>query len=417
MLVGGLGGRGVVAGASYEARVFGARSAMPMHQARRMVGGGAVVLPPRMSLYSVLSKRTFDALRLRMPILEQLSVDEAFGEPVELAGVGADEVRAFCEDLRALIKAETGLVASIGAGAGKQVAKIASGLAKPDGVAVIPPGMQHELLDPLPVRKLWGIGPVAEEKLKRLGIETIGGFARTPIAEVASILGTTVGPGLHRLAQGIDDRPVAERAESKQISAESTFAADIVTMAQLRAAVESSGRAAFSRLEKDGRAARTVVLKLKKSDMSILTRSVTLPFATIDRQILIATAQKQVIDPQELGPIRLVGVGFAGLSTVRQGSLFPELDQDVPGYPVETLTGALDEAELVVPVAARVPQRYWHPGLDVKHPEYGHGWVQGAGHGVVTVRFETRSSGTGIAKTFAESDEVLEVADAVDSLL
>ncbi len=417
MLVGGLGGRGVVAGASYEARVFGARSAMPMHQARRMVGGGAVVLPPRMSLYSVLSKRTFDALRLRMPILEQLSVDEAFGEPVELAGVGADEVRAFCEDLRALIKAETGLVASIGAGAGKQVAKIASGLAKPDGVAVIPPGMQHELLDPLPVRKLWGIGPVAEEKLKRLGIETIGGFARTPIAEVASILGTTVGPGLHRLAQGIDDRPVAERAESKQISAESTFAADIVTMAQLRAAVESSGRAAFSRLEKDGRAARTVVLKLKKSDMSILTRSVTLPFATIDRQILIATAQKQVIDPQELGPIRLVGVGFAGLSTVRQGSLFPELDQDVPGYPVETLTGALDEAELDVPVAARVPQRYWHPGLDVKHPEYGHGWVQGAGHGVVTVRFETRSSGTGIARTFAESDEVLEVADAVDSLL
>lgn len=417
VLVGGLGGRGVVAGASYEARVFGARSAMPMHQARRMVGGGAVVLPPRMSLYSVLSKRTFDALRLRMPILEQLSVDEAFGEPVELAGVGADEVRAFCEDLRALIKAETGLVASIGAGAGKQVAKIASGLAKPDGVAVIPPGMQHELLDPLPVRKLWGIGPVAEEKLKRLGIETIGGFARTPMAEVASILGTTVGPGLHRLAQGIDDRPVAERAESKQISAESTFAADIVTMAQLRAAVESSGRAAFSRLEKDGRAARTVVLKLKKSDMSILTRSVTLPFATIDRQILVATAQKQVIDPQELGPIRLVGVGFAGLSTVRQGSLFPELDQDVPGYPVETLTGALDEAELDVPVAARVPQRYWHPGLDVKHPEYGHGWVQGAGHGVVTVRFETRSSGTGIAKTFAESDEVLEVADAVDSLL
>ncbi|MFC8933939.1 DNA polymerase IV [Rhodococcus sp. NPDC057135] len=417
VLVGGLGGRGVVAGASYEARVFGARSAMPMHQARRMVGGGAVVLPPRMSLYSVLSKRTFDALRLRMPILEQLSVDEAFGEPVELAGVGADEVRAFCEDLRELIKAETGLVASIGAGAGKQVAKIASGLAKPDGVAVIPPGMQHELLDPLPVRKLWGIGPVAEEKLKRLGIETIGGFARTPIAEVASILGTTVGPGLHRLAQGIDDRPVAERAESKQISAESTFAADIVTMAQLRAAVESSGRAAFSRLEKDGRAARTVVLKLKKSDMSILTRSVTLPFATIDRQILVATAQKQVIDPQELGPIRLVGVGFAGLSTVRQGSLFPELDQDVPGYPVETLTGALDEAELDAPVAARVPQRYWHPGLDVKHPEYGHGWVQGAGHGVVTIRFETRSSGRGIAKTFAESDEVLEVADAVDSLL
>ena len=417
MLVGGLGGRGVVAGASYEARVFGARSAMPMHQARRMVGGGAVVLPPRMSLYSVLSKRTFDALRLRMPILEQLSVDEAFGEPVELAGVGADEVRAFCEDLRALIKAETGLVASIGAGAGKQVAKIASGLAKPDGVAVIPPGMQHELLDPLPVRKLWGIGPVAEEKLKRLGIETIGGFARTPHSGGGVDTRNHCRTGVASARTGIDDRPVAERAESKQISAESTFAADIVTMAQLRAAVESSGRAAFSRLEKDGRAARTVGTEAQE-----------VRYEYLDSIRDAAVCHHRPPNPHRdcaetghrstgIGPIRLVGVGFAGLSTVRQGSLFPELDQDVPGYPVETLTGALDEAELDVPVAARVPQRYWHPGLDVKHPEYGHGWVQGAGHGVVTVRFETRSSGTGIAKTFAESDEVLEVADAVDSLL
>ncbi|MDI9914273.1 DNA polymerase IV [Rhodococcus sp. IEGM 1379] len=413
VMVGGLGGRGVVAGCSYEARAFGARSAMPMHQARRLVGGGGVVLPPRMSLYSVLSKRAFDALRLRMPVLEQLSVDEAFGEPTELAGAGADEVRAFCEDIRALVLAETGLVASIGAGAGKQVAKIASGLAKPDGVAVVPPGQQRDLLDPLPVRKLWGIGPVAEEKLKRLGIVTIGGFVRTPPAEVASILGTTVGPGLHRLAQGIDDRPVAERADSKQISAESTFATDIVTLAQLRVAVENSGGSAYSRLEKDGRAARTVVLKLRKSDMSVLTRSVTLPYATLDRAILIATAQKQVIDPLELGPIRLVGVGFAGLSTVRQGSLFPELDQDVPGYLVETVSDEADDA----PVPARVPERYWHPGLDVSHPEFGHGWVQGAGHGVVTVRFETRSTGTGIAKTFSDDDAYLQVADALGSLL
>lgn len=413
VMVGGLGGRGVVAGCSYEARAFGARSAMPMHQARRLVGGGAIVLPPRMALYSALSKGAFDALRLRMPVLEQLSVDEAFGEPAELAGAGEDEVRAFCEDLRALVLVETGMVASIGAGAGKHVAKIASGLAKPNGVAVVPPARQHELLDSLPVRKLWGIGPVAEEKLKRLGIVTIGGFARTPAAEVASILGNTVGPSLHRLAQGVDDRPVAERADAKQISAESTFASDIVTLGQLRAAVENSGGAAFSRLEKDGRAARTVVLKLKKSDMSVLTRSVTLPYATLDRAVLIASAQKQVIDPVELGPIRLVGVGFAGLSTVRQGSLFPELDQDVPGYAIAPPSGEAEDP----PVPARVPQRYWHPGLDVSHPQYGHGWVQGAGHGVVTVRFETRSTGTGIAKTFPEDNPFLEVADALASLL
>nr|WP_250774391.1 DNA polymerase IV [Rhodococcus sp. MSC1_016] len=418
VLVGGLGGRGVVAGASYEARVFGARSAMPMHQARRLVGPGAVVLPPRGRLYGMLSKSVFDALRGPMPVLEQLSMDEAFGEPAELAGVDPATVRRYCEALRALVFEETGLVASIGAGSGKQVAKIASGLAKPNGITVIAPEEQQELLDGLPVRKLWGIGPVAEDKLKRLGIETIGSFARTPESEVASILGTTVGPGLHRLARGIDNRPVAERAESKQVSAETTYATDIVTLAELRGAVESSAGSAFARLQKDGRAARTVVLKLKKADMSIVTRSVTLPYATLDRPTLVAAAQRQVIDPLELGPVRLVGVGFAGLSTVRQGSLFPELDLDVPGYPdsAATRNEGGDAVSPVQPIPAREPDRRWHPGLDVRHPDFGHGWVQGAGHGVVTVRFETRTTGPGIARTFKEDDEQLEHAGVEGSL-
>lgn len=413
VLVGGLGGRGVVAGASYEARIFGARSAMPMHQARRLVGAGVVVLPPRGALYSVLSRSVFDLLRSRMPVLEQLSMDEAFGEPAELVGADRESVARFCEELRALVLAETGLVASIGAGAGKQVAKIASGLAKPDGVAVITPEEQHAILDPLPVRKLWGIGPVAEEKLRRLGIETIGGFAATSESEVASILGGTVGQGLHRLAKGIDDRPVAERAESKQVSAETTFASDIVTLAELRVAVESAAGSAFTRLQKDGRAARTVVVKLKKADMSIVTRSTTLPYATLDRQVLVAAAQRHVIDPLELGPVRLVGVGYSGLSTVRQGSLFPELDLEVPGY------GAADSNESVSRVAGGLGSvqvslagRVWHAGLDVVHDEYGHGWVQGAGHGVVTVRFETRSTGPGIARTFDDDDEHLEQVGA-----
>lgn len=410
VLVGGAGGRGVVAGCSYEARVFGARSAMPMHQARRLVGGGAVVLPPRGSLYQALSRRVFDALRTPMPILEQLSMDEAFGEPSELAGATSAEVLDFCESMRTLVRAETGLVASIGAGTGKQIAKIASGLAKPDGVKVVTPHEQMELMAALPVRKLWGIGPVAEEKLRRLGIDTIGTFVSTSESEVASILGATVGPSLHRLARGIDDRAVAERAEAKQVSAETTFAHDLVTLAQLRAAVESSGDAAHRRLCKDGRGARTVVLKLRKADMSILTRSVTLPYATVDKQTIVAAAQRLVLDPVELGPIRLVGVGLAGLSTVQQGSLFPELDyhaDDVLDDPATTADP--------VPVATE-PSPRWHPGMDVRHPEYGHGWIQGAGHSVVTVRFETRSSGPGRARTFAEGDEMLLVADALDSL-
>ena len=411
VLVGGLCGRGVVAGASYEARVFGAHSAMPMHQARRLVGPAAVVLPPRGSLYGHVSRQVFDALRVRMPVLEQLSMDEAFGEPAELAGVGKAEVERYCEELRALVLAETGLVASIGAGAGKQVAKIASGLAKPNGVTVVSPDVQQQLMSALPVRKLWGVGPVAEEKLKRLGIDTIGALAALPDAEVVSVLGGTIGPSLHRLARGIDDRPVAERADAKQVSAETTYAEDIVTLAGLRRAVDASAAAAHRRLDRDGRAARTVVLKLRKSDMSIVTRSLTLPYATTDLQILTATAQRQVIDPLELGPIRLVGVGFGGLSAVSQGSLFPELDQAVPAE--DDVAEA--EGDAIAEDGSDTTVR-WRPGMDVSHPEYGHGWVQGAGHGVVTVRFETRSTGRGPSRTFDDTDCDLVVADVIDSL-
>ncbi|MFE3546693.1 DNA polymerase IV [Nocardia sp. NPDC059177] len=411
VLVGGAGQRGVVAGASYEARVFGARSAMPMHQARRLVGGSAVVVPPRGAVYSVLSAQVFDTLRSRIPVLETLSFDEAFAEPAELAGAGVAEVERYCAMLRALVRARTGLTASIGAGTGKQLAKIGSGLAKPDGMRVISPTEQAALLAALPVRKLWGIGPVAEGRLRGLGIETVGAFAALPESEAASILGGSLGTALHRLARGIDDRPVTERAEAKQISAENTYERDIVTMAELRAAVAAMAAAAHRRLDKDGRAARTVVLKLKKSDMSIVTRSFTLPYATADPATLAAAAQRSAIDPAELGPIRLVGVGYGGLSLVRQESLFPELDQSVP----EDLRTVAEPAP--APEAPRNPPAgHWFPGMDVSHPEFGHGWVQGAGYGVVTVRFETSSTGPGPARTFPADDNGLSRADPLDSL-
>lgn len=412
VLVGGTGGRGVVAGASYEARVFGARSAMPMHQARRLVGVGAVVVPPRGAVYSVVSGRVFDALRSRIPVLETLSFDEAFGEPAELAGASVDEVGDYCEQLRALVRERTGLAASIGVGTGKQLAKIGSGLAKPDGVRVISPGEQTGLLAGLPVRKLWGIGPVAEARLRSLGIDTVGAFAALPETEAASLLGGSVGAALHRLARGIDDRPVAERAEAKQISAESTYERDIVTVAELRAAVTAMAAHAFRRLVADGRAARTVVLKLRKADMSIVTRSITLPYATDDPATLAAAAQRSVIDPVDLGPIRLVGVGYGGLGPVQQESLFPELDQVTP------VDLDADAAEDVVPPATvrEQPTGVWWPGMDVTHPEFGHGWVQGSGYGVVTVRFETSSTGPGPARTFRADDGSLVRADPLDSL-
>lgn len=409
VLVGGLGGRGVVAGASYEARVFGARSAMPMHQARRLVGAAAVVLPPRGAVYGVASRRVFETVRAVIPIVEQLSFDEAFGEPADLAGASSQDVQRFCERLRRRVRDETGLVASVGAGSGKQIAKIASDLAKPDGVRVVDRAGERLLLDGLPVRRLWGIGPVAEEKLHRLGIATIGQFAALTDTEVADILGATVGPALHRLARGIDDRPVAERAEAKQISAESTFATDLTTLEQLRAAVGPIGEHAYRRLLRDGRGARTVTVKLKKADMSVLTRSATLPYATTDAAALTSAAGRLLLDPQQIGPIRLLGVGFSGLTDVRQESLFPDLAFPEPTLPEAPETAAPEPNS--PPAAAP-----WRVGDDVTHTELGHGWVQGAGHGVMTVRFETRSSGPGPVRTFPVDEPGIARADPVDSL-
>jgi DNA polymerase IV len=404
VLVGGLNGRGVVAGASYEARAFGARSAMPVHQARRLVGAGAVVLPPRGTVYGAASRRVLATVRDVVPVLEQLSFDEAFAEPDDLAGAGAQQVQAFCAELRRRIFEQTGLVASVGAGSGKQIAKIASELAKPDGVRVVGRDEERGLLEALPVRRLWGIGPVAEERLHRLGIETVGQFGALTEAEAAAILGTSAGPALHRLARGIDERPVAERAGAKQISAESTFGTDLTGIEQLRSAAGRIAEHAHRRLSRDGRAARTVTVKHRTSDMSIMTRSATLPYATADVSVLTAAAHRLLLDPREVGPIRLLGVGFSGLSDVRQESLFPEFE----------LAGPDGAADVSAPAAGEVTG--WRIGDDVAHPGFGHGWVQGAGHGVVSVRFETRRSGPGPMRTFAIDSADLAPADPLDSL-
>ena len=414
VLVGGRGGRGVVAGASYEARAFGARSAMPMHQARRLVGPAAVVLPPRGAVYGVASRRVMDTVRVMVPVLEQLSFDEAFGEPPDLAGATASEVEEFCAQLRLRVRQETGLVTSVGAGSGKQIAKIASEMAKPDGIRVIRRDEELPLLERLPVRRLWGIGPVAEEKLRRLGIETVGQLAALSDAEVASILGGTSGSALRMLARGIDDRPVVERAEAKQISAESTFDADLTTLVQLRDAAAPIAEHAHRRLERDGRGARTVTVKLKKSDMSTLTRSATLPYATADAGTLTSMARRLLLDPSDIGPIRLVGVGFSGLSDVRQESLFPDLEnRDLESPDLDYRD--LDPSDAAPPETAGDVSD-WRVGDDVTHPTFGHGWVQGAGHGVVSVRFETRGSGPGAMRTFAIDAAELTNADPRDSL-
>ena len=423
VLVGGLGGRGVVAGCSYEARAFGAHSAMPMMRAKRLMPPQAVVVGPRKGIYGPVSRRVFGILRSFVPVVEQLSVDEGFMEPAELQGASAEEVEQWAQKVRAAIREETGLPSSIGAGAGKQFAKIASGLAKPDGVYLIPAEQSHDLLDPLPVSKLWGIGPVSAAKLHSLGVETIGEFAAMQARDVEVSLGKKTGLALWQLAQGIDNRPVKERDVAKSVSAEFTYSEDLESRAQLHKAVDRAGESALARLKKDGRGARTITVKVRLSDLSIHTRSETLPYATQDEQTLMSVAHRFAFTPDEVGPVRLVGVGFSGLDSHLQEVLFPELDrnrhieEDVFIAPsLADVPAGLVRTEDAGVLPHRLSGMKWPPTSDVHHRVYGHGWVQGAGHGVVSVRFESRASGPGKMRTLAEDDPDLRPCSALCSL-
>ena len=406
VLVAGVTGRGVVAGASYEARRYGARSAMPTYRAVQLVGPKAVLVAPRRPVYTTASRRVFEIISRRVDIVEQLSIDEAFMEPLELAGATPDEVDQWANDLREEIRRETGLPSSIGAGTGKQYAKIGSGLAKPDGTFIIPREKQTEILHPLPVGELWGVGPVTAAKLTGIGVETIGDFAALAEREVEVALGGVVAKQLWTLARGIDEREVKPRAESKQISAEHTYPRDLTTTAEVEAAIRRAAEGAHKRLLIDGRGARTVTVKLKMADFHIESRSSTLTYATDDLDTLTAAAFRIARYPDELGPIRLVGVGFSGLETVMQEVLFPELDRTNLPEP------QVGEVLPVIPTGTRA----WAATQDVHHTEYGHGWIQGAGHGFVTVRFETRATGPGPVKNLRADDPELRPADPVASL-
>ena len=417
VLVAGVSGRGVVAGASYEARKYGARSAMPTHRAARLVGPKAVLVAPRRAVYTTASRRVFEVIARHVDVVEQLSIDEAFMEPAELADASPEDIREWANRLRAEIKQETGLPSSIGAGSGKQYAKIGSGLAKPDGVFVIPREEQLEILHPLPVNQLWGVGPVTEAKLASVGIETIGDFAALSEREVEIALGGAVAKHLWGLARGIDNREVAPRAEAKQISSEHTYPQDLTTPPQVDEALKRAAAESHRRLLHDGRGARTVSVKLRMADFRIESRSATLPYATDGAETLLATAFKLVRYPEEVGPIRLVGVSYSGLEDALQDVLFPELDQVISAGSVtsDVEVGVSDYAEPVHATVTDAPLG-WRATQDVYHPEYGHGWIQGTGHGWVTVRFETRATGPGRAVSLRVDDPLLTPADPIDSL-
>lgn len=457
VIVGGLGPRGVVATASYEARRFGVRSAMPMAQARRRCPHAAY-LAPRFGVYRELSERVMELLGRLSPLVEPLSLDEAF---VDLAAGGsaatAEQARRVGEELRAAIRAETTLSGSVGLAGSKLLAKVASERAKPDGLELIPPGTERALLAPLPVRTLPGVGPATAETLRRAGITTVEEAVVAGEDELLRLLGRAHGAGVYAMALGRDDRPVVAERDAKSVSVEDTFEVDVTDRARVRWEVARLAERCVGRLRAAGRSGRTVVLKVRSYDFSTLTRSETLRGPTDDPGVVREAAARLLESVDTTAGVRLLGVGVSALTDFTQEDLFAQAGEAERAERAEELertertermegaapgagasaasssaptppavpaslssptsptsgptSGATDPggSPPLAPPAERPgpsapPERRWQPGADVAHTQYGPGWVQGSGLGRVTVRFEHPGSPPGRVRTFPVDD-------------
>ena len=306
VIVGGGVKRGVVSAASYEARKFGVHSSIPVSKAMRLCPHG-VFLPVRMERYKEVSDRVFGIFRRYTPLVEPVSLDEAFldvtasmrlfGPPEEIA-----------RRIRTEVREETGLTVSAGVASSKLVAKIASDMNKPDGMTVVPRGKEQEFLAPLQVGRLWGVGEVTRSALAELGVQKIGDLAGMPEEAIVKKLGNH-GAHLHRLANGIDDREVEPEREIKSMGREETFDEDLLEIFDLRRQLLDIATRTAARLRSHGLRGRTVTLKVKYSDFRLVTREVTLPLGIDDggeifRQALL------LLEKTAAGkkPVRLLGI-------------------------------------------------------------------------------------------------------------
>ncbi|MFF9486725.1 DNA polymerase IV [Streptomyces sp. NPDC014676] len=405
VVVGGLGPRGVVATASYEARVFGVHSAMPMAQARRRAPNAAYLVP-RFALYRSVSEQVMELLRALSPLVEPLSLDEAFVD-LEAGGTAWDErsARLAGAKLRADIRAVTGLTGSVGLAASKMLAKIASEQAKPDGLVLIEPGTERALLGPLPVRTLPGVGPATGDHLRRAGIHTVGELAEAGEDELVRLLGKAHGHALFAMALARDERPVVAERETKSVSVEDTYDVDIHDRVRVGTEVRRLADRCVRRLRGAGLSGRTIVLKVRRYDFSTLTRSETLRGPTDDPAVVREAAARLLDSVDTTGGVRLLGVGVSGLADYTQEDLFAQ----AAGVPADDFPH--EEAETVPAPEPETPaERRWPAGHDVRHDVYGHGWVQGSGLGRVTARFETPGSEPGRVRTFRVDDPALQPA-------
>ena len=315
MMVAGTGGRGVVLSATYEARRHGIRSAMPTSAALKLLPD-VVVVPPDMSAYSGASRAVMAMFDDVTPLVEPLSVDEAF---LDVSGAGRQFGRpgAIATALRARINSELGLTATVGVASTKFIAKLASSLAKPDGLLIVPPADVIALLHPLSVRALWGVGPKTAERLQSLGIGTVGEVAAMPPDQLIRLLGPAAGSTLHELAWGRDERSVIPESAEASIGAETTFAVDSEDAAFLGRHLLALADTTARRARQAGVRGRTVSIKVRFEDFTTLTRSATLSAPTdLSRtvyRIAVELLQKARLSSAGGQRIRLLGVRLEGL--------------------------------------------------------------------------------------------------------
>lgn len=406
VIVGGIGPRGVVSTASYEARVFGVRSAMRTVEARARCPNAAY-LSGRFAAYRQASRAVRDVLNDISPLVEPLSLDEAYvdlaeGDHRDLSPSGVERL---AKEIKQAVRDVTGgLTASVGAGTSKLIAKIASDLNKPDGLLVVPAGQERDLLYPMPVSTIPGVGPATNERLRRAGVHTIEELDRMGADELKALLGQAHGGVLARLAHGEDDRIVGAEAKSRSISVEDTFERDIADRAQLQMLTDRLARRTTERLTGAKLSGRTVTLKIRLFDFTTHTRSATLPGPTDDVRVVARLAKRLLDEVDTSAGVRLLGVGVSGLADWVQDDLF-----EFAAEAAQTAQTPADSQEATdsppeVP-ADEVPEaRHWAPGSDVFHADHGAGWVWGSGRGVVTVRFETAFTTPGPIRTFATTD-------------
>ena len=328
ILVGGSPeGRGVVSSASYAARKFGVRSAMPMGQALRLCPH-AVVRSGHYGEYESYSKKVMAILAEYTPLLEPISIDEAF-----LDVTGCDRLFGPADELahrlQQRILAELALPSSLGVASNKLVAKVASAQAKPRGVLVIPRGQEEAFFAALRIECLWGVGEVTAQRLRTVGVDTIGQLAALADAAMKKLFGSAAEE-MRRRSLGIDDRPVGRSGRRKSISQERTFPQDVGDLAALRRALLKMSESVAAQLRRQDNCARTVVLKLRYPDFTTLTRRVTLAQPTDLAEVIQGEATKLLQKEWKRGArVRLIGVGVTGLTGARQLALFESTEEQL----------------------------------------------------------------------------------------